>query len=181
MLSLGGAAGSYGFTSDAQAQTFAQTMWDMFGRGTGTTYPRPFGSAVLDGIDLDIEGTQSIATPFWETTSVATSCSTCQCVVATDSRTPLSAFLFFSGGSTVGYAAFAKALRALAGPSFLISGAPQCPYPDALMGPSAGLPLGDAATAFSFVSVQFYNNWSLSNFFLLLCLCIVYGFPSPPG
>ena len=81
----------------------------------------------------------------------------------------------------MGYAAFAKALRALAGPSFLISGAPQCPYPDALMGPSAGLPLGDAATAFSFVSVQFYNNWSLSNFFLLLCLCIVYGFPSPPG
>ena len=64
MLSLGGAAGSYGFTSDAQAQTFAQTMWGMFGRGTGTTYPRPFGSAVLDGIDLDIEGAQSILMAF---------------------------------------------------------------------------------------------------------------------
>lgn len=54
ILSLGGAAGSYGFTSDAQGQTFAQTIWDMFGGGSSTY--RPFGDSVIDGVDLDIEG-----------------------------------------------------------------------------------------------------------------------------
>lgn len=29
-ISLGGGAGSYGFTSDAQATTFADTIWDLF-------------------------------------------------------------------------------------------------------------------------------------------------------
>ncbi|KAF8649744.1 hypothetical protein AX16_005514 [Volvariella volvacea WC 439] len=53
-LSLGGATGSVGFQSDAQAETFAQTVWDMFLGGSSPT--RPFGSAVLDGVDLDIEG-----------------------------------------------------------------------------------------------------------------------------
>ncbi|KAF8971507.1 glycoside hydrolase [Flammula alnicola] len=56
-LSLGGATGAVGFTSDAQATTFGQTIWDMFLGGTSST--RPFGNAVLDGIDLDIEGGSS--------------------------------------------------------------------------------------------------------------------------
>ncbi|KAL4264285.1 glycosyl hydrolase 18 family protein [Pleurotus pulmonarius] len=56
-LSLGGATGSVGFQSDTQATTFAQTIWDMFLGGNSAT--RPFGSAVLDGIDLDIEGGNS--------------------------------------------------------------------------------------------------------------------------
>ncbi|KAG9223083.1 hypothetical protein CCMSSC00406_0000228 [Pleurotus cornucopiae] len=56
-LSLGGATGSVGFQSDSQATTFAQTIWDMFLGGNSAT--RPFGSAVLDGIDLDIEGGNS--------------------------------------------------------------------------------------------------------------------------
>ena len=54
VLSLGGAAGAYGFSSDAEAETFAQTTWDMFLGGQSTM--RPFGAAVLDGVDLDIEG-----------------------------------------------------------------------------------------------------------------------------
>lgn len=54
VLSLGGAAGAYGFSSDAEGETFAQTTWDMFLGGQGTV--RPFGAAVLDGVDLDIEG-----------------------------------------------------------------------------------------------------------------------------
>ena len=29
-------------------------MWDLFGAGDGKT--RPFGDAVIDGFDLDIEG-----------------------------------------------------------------------------------------------------------------------------
>ncbi|KAL0950816.1 hypothetical protein HGRIS_007580 [Hohenbuehelia grisea] len=56
-LSLGGATGSVGFQSDAQATSFAQTVWDLFLGGSSST--RPFGSAVLDGIDLDIEGGNS--------------------------------------------------------------------------------------------------------------------------
>ncbi|KAJ1928184.1 Chitinase 1, partial [Linderina pennispora] len=54
VLSMGGAAGSYGFSSDAQATAFADTVWNKFFKGTDSQ--RPFDDAVLDGIDLDIEG-----------------------------------------------------------------------------------------------------------------------------
>ncbi|KAI6156537.1 carbohydrate-binding module family 5 protein [Pisolithus tinctorius] len=53
-ISLGGATGSAGFSNDSQAQAFAQTIWDLFLEGSSPD--RPFGSAVLDGVDLDIEG-----------------------------------------------------------------------------------------------------------------------------
>ncbi|KAF9787429.1 glycoside hydrolase [Thelephora terrestris] len=53
-LSLGGATGSASFTSDSDATTFANTLWDLFFEGNSST--RPFGTAVLDGVDLDIEG-----------------------------------------------------------------------------------------------------------------------------
>ncbi|KAF8887966.1 glycoside hydrolase superfamily [Gymnopilus junonius] len=53
-LSLGGATGAVGFSSSAQATSFAQTVWNLFLGGSSST--RPFGSAVLDGVDLDIEG-----------------------------------------------------------------------------------------------------------------------------
>jgi len=116
VLSLGGAVGSYGFTSDSQATQFATTIWNMFFEGSSPL--RPFGNARLDGIDLDIEG-----------------------------------------GSTAGYAAFVKAMRSRMGSKYIISGAPQCPYPDAYMGPKPGTALGDAGSSFSYVSVQFYNNY----------------------
>lgn len=54
MLSFGGGVGSYGFTSDSQAVTFANTVWNMFLGGSGAI--RPFGNAIFDGVDLDIEG-----------------------------------------------------------------------------------------------------------------------------
>ncbi|KAJ1673900.1 Chitinase 2 [Spiromyces aspiralis] len=57
LLSLGGASGAYGFSSDSEAETFADTLWDMFFAGNATQ--RPFDDAVLDGIDLDIEGGSS--------------------------------------------------------------------------------------------------------------------------
>lgn len=53
-ISLGGATGSVGFTSDSEGAAYAQTIWDLFLEGSSST--RPFGSAVLDGIDMDIEG-----------------------------------------------------------------------------------------------------------------------------
>ncbi|KAF7306627.1 Glycoside hydrolase family 18 protein [Mycena indigotica] len=52
-LSLGGATGGVGFSSDDQGTAFAQTIWNLFLGGSSST--RPFGSAVLDGVDLDIE------------------------------------------------------------------------------------------------------------------------------
>lgn len=68
----------------------------MFLGGASPGWPRPFGDAVLDGVDLDIEG-----------------------------------------GSATGYAAFVTAMRGLytgagsnpGGRAFLITGAPQCPFP----------------------------------------------------
>ncbi|KAF8807245.1 glycoside hydrolase [Phlegmacium glaucopus] len=56
-MSLGGASGSVGSQSSAQATTFAQTIWDMFLDGSSST--RPFGNAVFDGVDFDIEGGSS--------------------------------------------------------------------------------------------------------------------------
>ncbi|KAI8334316.1 glycoside hydrolase family 18 protein [Chlamydoabsidia padenii] len=53
-LSLGGATGGAGFQSDSQASTFADNVWNLFLGGSSST--RPFGDAILDGVDLDIEG-----------------------------------------------------------------------------------------------------------------------------
>lgn len=49
-LSLGGATGAAGFSSDAQASSFADTLWNLYLGGSSST--RPFGSAVLDGYDF---------------------------------------------------------------------------------------------------------------------------------
>lgn len=53
ILSLGGGGASVGFNSDAEAAAYATLIWDMALGGNGNV--RPFGNAVLDGIDLDIE------------------------------------------------------------------------------------------------------------------------------
>lgn len=59
LLSLGGASGSYLFSDDSQAETFAQTLWDTFGEGTGAS-ERPFDSSVVDGFDFDIENNNEV-------------------------------------------------------------------------------------------------------------------------
>jgi chitinase len=46
-LSLGGAASEVGFSTDSQARTFADNIWEMFLSGSGQK--RPFGDAILDG------------------------------------------------------------------------------------------------------------------------------------
>ena len=119
LLSMGGASGAYGFTSDGEAEAFADTVWDMFLGGDGEL--RPFGDESVDGIDLDIEG-----------------------------------------GGPAGYAAFARRLRERMDASegdWLITAAPQCPFPDAHLGPAPGTAFGDAAGAFDYLFVQFYNNF----------------------
>ncbi|KAK9672544.1 hypothetical protein RND81_12G107200, partial [Saponaria officinalis] len=52
-LSLGGGAGSYSLSSASDAQQVADYLWNNFISGTSNS--RPFGTAVLDGIDFDIE------------------------------------------------------------------------------------------------------------------------------
>ena len=52
--SIGGATGAITLSSDSEAEEFADTIWNIFLGGSNST--RPFGEAVLDGINLDIEG-----------------------------------------------------------------------------------------------------------------------------
>ncbi|KAJ2723258.1 Chitinase 2 [Coemansia sp. Benny D115] len=114
LLSMGGAVGSYGFSSDADAQKYADVVWNTF--LGGNSEQRPFDDAVLDGIDLDIEG-----------------------------------------GSTGGYAAFVAQLRTHfasgGGKQYYVTAAPQCPFPDAMLGSVLNSAWVDM------VFVQFYNNF----------------------
>ncbi|KAJ1282416.1 hypothetical protein BS78_03G050100 [Paspalum vaginatum] len=59
LLSLGGGRGSYGFSSSSDAKGVATYLWDTFLGGSGDTSLRPFGEAVLDGIDLAIASNSS--------------------------------------------------------------------------------------------------------------------------
>lgn len=53
LLSMGGYAGDYTIATTEHAESLANRMWDLyFG---GSTEHRPFGDAIIDGIDLDIE------------------------------------------------------------------------------------------------------------------------------
>jgi chitinase len=54
LLSLGGSTGNLAIPSDEKAVEAAHTLWSLFlGGSNATTSPiRPFGSVVLDGIDL---------------------------------------------------------------------------------------------------------------------------------
>ncbi|KAK3832380.1 MAG: glycoside hydrolase superfamily [Linnemannia gamsii] len=61
ILSLGGAAGAYGFSDDAEAKDFAHTIWNLFLGGSSGT--RPLDDAILDGVDLDIEGGSAAGYP----------------------------------------------------------------------------------------------------------------------
>ncbi|OEL32279.1 Acidic endochitinase [Dichanthelium oligosanthes] len=107
LLSLGGAGGNYGLSSTDDANSVASYLWDNYLGGSGGS--RPLGSAVLDGIDFDIEN-----------------------------------------GNSAHYDDLANALKAHGG--VLLTAAPQCPYPDASLGPALQTGLFDN------VWIQFYNN-----------------------
>ncbi|KAF9089707.1 Chitinase 1 [Mortierella sp. AD031] len=57
ILSIGGASGSYSLPDAQAGRAFADQVWDLFLGGSSTT--RPFGDAILDGIDLDLESGQN--------------------------------------------------------------------------------------------------------------------------
>lgn len=123
LMSLGGASGAYSFANDAQAKLFAYRVYHLLLEGTALQSIRPFGTAILNGIDLDIEG-----------------------------------------GPPTGYSAFVTELRRLektGSQKITIAAAPQCPYPDAIQGPSPGHFLGDVPQLMDEIYVQFYNNWCM--------------------
>ena len=117
---MGGAASNGLFTSETQARDYADLIWKMFMGGSDPSIPRPFGDAIFDGIDLDIEG-----------------------------------------GSPVGYGTFVNRLREWYArddqKTYYIAGAPQCPFPDAYLGPTggySGYALGTSWFDFIFVQVR---------------------------
>ncbi|KAG8077443.1 hypothetical protein GUJ93_ZPchr0007g4981 [Zizania palustris] len=111
LLSLGGGSGSYGLSSKDDARSVADYLWKNFLGGSSSS--RPLGSAVLDGIDFDIENGKSA-----HYDELAT---------------------FLSQHSSQGK-------------KVILTAAPQCPYPDASLGPALKTGLFDN------VWVQFYNN-----------------------
>lgn len=58
-LSIGGSSSGSVLTSDEQGTEFADSLWKYFGPVTDSSMVRPFGDAVLDGFDFDIEGGSS--------------------------------------------------------------------------------------------------------------------------
>jgi chitinase len=56
LLSIGGAVFSGQFSTETQASNYADLIWNMFLGGSDAQFQRPFFDAILDGIDLDIEG-----------------------------------------------------------------------------------------------------------------------------
>ncbi|KAF9883098.1 hypothetical protein FE257_004106 [Aspergillus nanangensis] len=60
LLSIGGEVYSEGgFGSEADAVAAAKLIWQTFGPETNSSVDRPFGDAVIDGFDIDIESTAS--------------------------------------------------------------------------------------------------------------------------
>ena len=114
LLSLGGATAQTAFTSDDQATTFASTLWDLFGGGTGLDAGlRPFGSTKIDGFDVGKLDARIHAKKSGMGANVE----------STDNEDK----------DQTGYVAFVKALRsqfaADKSKNYYISAAPQCPLP----------------------------------------------------
>lgn len=58
LMSLGGAVGRAGFTDVAQAKLFAYRIYHLLLEGSDLQSIRPFGDAIMNGVDLDIENGQ---------------------------------------------------------------------------------------------------------------------------
>lgn len=118
-MSIGGATYSErGFDSPSEAMDWADRVWAMFGPVSSSSGNRPFGTAVVDGFDLDFEASVPNLLPF-----------------AARLRSNM------------------DSATATTGKKFLLSSAPQCPFPDIANDELL------QNVAFDFVSVQFYNNY----------------------
>ncbi|KAF3907932.1 Endochitinase [Orbilia brochopaga] len=118
LLSLGGATYTGpGWADAGSARSSANEIWAMFGPYKNPPFKyRPFGSAVVDGFDLDFES--------------------------------------LNNKPNTNY--FAAQLKGLytqdKTKTYLLTAAPQCPHPDAVMDQAL------TAVAFDAVFIQFYNN-----------------------
>lgn len=113
LLAIGGGFGDYSLASKADAKAVADHIWDVY-LGGRSKQTRPFGDAVLDGVDFDIE----------------------------------------HGGSKH-YDDLARYLKAYSNKGkkkVWVTAAPQCPFPDRMLGQALRTGLFDR------VHVQFYNN-----------------------
>ncbi|KAI8086914.1 glycoside hydrolase superfamily [Gilbertella persicaria] len=54
-LVYGGATPAYGLGSAKEGEDLANELWETFGGGAKSDTARPFGTAIVDGFDLDIE------------------------------------------------------------------------------------------------------------------------------
>lgn len=57
-ISLGGGGAGGAVTSKADAEAVGKALWNQYGDGSGGG-PRPFGKAVVNGFDLDVESSSS--------------------------------------------------------------------------------------------------------------------------
>ncbi|KAF9109270.1 Chitinase 1 [Mortierella sp. AM989] len=98
LISIGGASGSYSLPDAQSGKAFADQMWDIFLGGSSTT--RPFGDAILDGVDLDLESGQNAG------------------------------YVAFVQSLRDKFASAATAAAVESSRNYYITAAPQCPYPD---------------------------------------------------
>ncbi|KFZ10554.1 hypothetical protein V502_08063 [Pseudogymnoascus sp. VKM F-4520 (FW-2644)] len=121
LLSVGGSTYTEGgFSSEDAAITAANKVWASFGpKAAGSSAPRPFGGAAVDGFDFDFETVVSNMPPF---------------------ANRLRSLMDQDAAST--------------GKKWLLTAAPQCPYPDA-----ADDPMLNGTVFFDAIWIQFYNNY----------------------
>ena len=137
MLTLGGADGMYGFYSAKDAVLRAHQVWRWYLGGQPAAHepPRPFGAAVFDGLDLDLEAQQGVSG--WQV-----------------SRGPNITYW-------INFTDTVRALAASSGSYAYFSGAPQCPFADETMGPDSaftGVPTVLSHSHFDWLNLQYYNN-----------------------
>jgi chitinase len=137
LLSLGGdGSPNYYFKDIASARYTADFLWGAFGPLTDEWEtaggPRPFGTAVVDGFDFDIESVRSV-------------------IPKDDDGNPI------KNWASLGYANMVKYFRNTLFPkdtskTYYLSGSPQCSYPD----PHLNAAINQAH--FDFLFIQFYNT-----------------------
>ncbi|GAM90348.1 hypothetical protein ANO11243_083910 [Dothideomycetidae sp. 11243] len=140
LLSLGGGYPlNYFIAGPQRAVDFAQFMWGAFGPPTEAWFnakkPRPFGNAIVDGFDFDIES-EIVPAPTYNGVTI-------------------------NNYMTRGYAKMIQTFKNDLFPkdttkNYYLSGAPQCAVPDAHLGTVV------QQAWFDFLFIQFYNTASCS-------------------
>lgn len=133
-MALQGSTGDQTLDNDAAAIEYADSLWKLFGEGTGLESMRPFGNAKIDGFDIGIFSPPPSPSNRESQLTITNS----------DNE----------NGNPNGWPKFISELRskyASASKKYYISAAPQCAYPDAS--------IGEAVYLVDYLFIQFYNNY----------------------